>query len=127
MSTVIINRVKVEFIDILDLIISEMAVLMKSKPKYWEIADNDSKDDLTRYVVKSTVRNKEDFTRIKFELIKWIKKMPLPCDRIMPYEYHDHDTQLIDFDQKDRLIESRKTRKEKDEDMKIKELLQRRA
>lgn len=53
-----------------------------------------------------------DMTRFKFEHIKYVKTLPDPEDRVADFECRD-EFGLVDWDARDKLVDSRKTRKER--------------
>jgi hypothetical protein len=57
----------------------------------------------------------DNFTRFKFDAIKWIKKRPRPEDRVWLFEISDPDVNSS-FEKLDHLIDSRKTRVEKEKE-----------
>ena len=65
-----------------------------------------------------------NFERFKFHLIKWIKKRPNPEDRVLNFEALNEDG-VWDYDRESFLIETRKSReekqKEKDDEMAMRE------
>ena len=56
-------------------------------------------------------------TRFKFEHVKYIKTLPNPEDRVADFEIRDKNL-LPDFDKERKLIESRKTREERQAEIK---------
>ena len=68
--------------------------------------------------VDMQIMTPEEFSRFKFELVKWIKKKPEPDDRVMHFETEIDG--LWSYDKEMRLIESRKTRIEKAKELKDK-------
>ena len=61
------------------------------------------------------ILDKKEFLKFKFELTKFIKKHPDPEERYYPYEVQEGGCYSII--KEERLIESRKTREEKNKDM----------
>lgn len=57
----------------------------------------------------------KDFIMFKFELIKYLKKKPIPDDRVLPCECLENGTWSMHKEEK--LIEARKTRYEKQKEL----------
>lgn len=90
-------------------------LLLRPIKKYAPIASN-LKDTSIRFFVVVDDIDEESIRRLKFEHIKYIKTLPDPADRVADYEIRDADG-LPDFDREAKLIESRKTRKEKEDEL----------
>jgi len=89
----------IAFSDVLDLCPKRESVLIKHQVSPW-----------CREIVLGG-----NFSRFKFEAIKWIKKRPRPEDRCWMFEIDDPEPGKS-FEKLDQLIESRKTRLEKEKE-----------
>lgn len=105
------------YIDMIySLIPSRRVMLIRYHPYYASISD---KQNIIPKgcLIPVTVDDEKEFNKIKFEYIKHIKKAKNPEDRVADFEYMD--TRMIpDFEKMDRLIEKRKTREEKAQELK---------
>ena len=97
--------------DILGIVEASCKVILRSKSDYLEIADD--KNDMLSDVVIGVTLCKKDYRKVKFEFIKYIKTLSDPEDRVDDSECKDENG-VMDFAKRDRLIESRKTREERD-------------
>ena len=116
------NSDKELYVDMIKEIIPERQVILLKPHSYYEsIRDKDS-DQWKEFFFPVTIKDSKAFEKIKFEYIRWIKTAPDPQDRVADFEYQTPG-ELPDFDRLDKLIESRKTRQEKqkeiDEDIEL--------
>ena len=100
---------------IFGLLPKDKAIILRPHNYYRSIADN-RRDPMSKHLLKVILESQEQFNRLKFEFIKYIKTLPKPEDRVMDFEY-ENEKGLPDFDKMRRLIEMRKTREEKSQEM----------
>ena len=110
-----VGDVQVFMAHVLDLIPEKRQMLLRATRRYYEIAD-DMDDPLSEHVIKVTIDNQKLFNRIKFTLIKYLKSLPKPEMRVLDFEFRDSNG-LPNFDEFERLVESRKTRLEKESEL----------
>ena len=91
-------------------------VLLKPFKMYAELATNLNCSSIRYHICVDDVED-TDMSRFKFEHIKYIKTLPNPDDRVADFEIRDKNG-LPDFDKERRLIESRKTREERQAEIK---------
>lgn len=84
--------------------------------EYYRGLSTTPEDPLLKYGILIEGISDQDFAKIKFEWIKFIKTRPNPDDRVADFEWRDKDG-LPDFDKLERLIERRKTREEKQKEL----------
>ncbi len=59
-----------------------------------------------------------EFNKYKFELIKYLKKLPKPEDRYLPYEIVDQDN-VYSLEKELAIMKSRQTKEEQDEEQSL--------
>lgn len=91
-------------------------VLLRPLKIYADLATNLQCQSLQFFICVDDVEDK-DMTRFKFEHVKYIKTLPNPEDRVADFEIRDKNL-LPDFDKERKLIESRKTREERQAEIK---------
>jgi hypothetical protein len=100
------------FIDYIMMIIpSKKAIVIHPHESYLPLAD-DPKDSANKFGIFCSISSDQVLKDIKFKYINYIKTLPNPEDRVAAFEYK-RDDGSPDFEKMDRLIERRKTRKEK--------------
>lgn len=92
----------IQFSNVMGLIPEQLAVIVRSSTTPW---------------AKKICMEKESFMRFKFQAIKWIRKRELPEDRCWYFETLNKNG-CWSFEKQEKLIESRKTRKEKAQEKK---------
>lgn len=96
-----INICEIPFESVIDLCINKMSVIYKVGREAGS--------------VKIMILSDQAFYKYKFELIKWLKKRPNPEDRVMRFETEGDG--IWSFKKEQRLIEARKTREEKHDEL----------
>lgn len=112
----IYKDINIEPHDIKCVIPHNKRVLLRPLRVYADLASNLKDSSLQFFICVDNVED-ADMTRFKFEHIMHLKKMPNPEDRVADFEWRD-DNNLPDFDKLDRLIEKRKTRQERQAEIK---------
>lgn len=102
--------------DIMHVIPQNNRVILRPLKKYASIASNIGDASLRYHLCVNDVDD-ESMAKIKFEYIRYIKKLPNPANRVADFEILD-DNGFPDFEKEQRLIESRKTRKEREVEIK---------
>ena len=91
----------IDFNTVVDLVPSECTVIVRTGPDAFDL--------------EKVILTQSDFALFKFEAIRWVRKRPDPQDRLFHFEtIGEHG--VWSFDKEQRLIESRKTRNEKDKE-----------
>ena len=107
-----VRGVAINVDEIIDLMPMKLAITINSEnPEHHKIAAKKWKNILFIEVNSETL-----FQEIKFKYIQYIKKHPDPKSRVAYFEVKNEHG-FIDFKKYDRLIEMRKTRKEKQKEM----------
>lgn len=91
-------------------------VLLKPFNIYAEIATNLSCQSIQFFICVDDVDD-ADMAKFKYEHIKYIKTLPNPEDRVADFEIRDEQG-IPNFDRERKLIESRKTRQERQAEIK---------
>jgi hypothetical protein len=111
-SKIKLGEIEIFTDDVIDLIPGQETVLLKARRMYLPLVD---KID-NKYVFVAKIYKKIEFNKFKFDYIKEIKTRPDPEDRVADFEWRDANG-LPDFDKRDKLVEGRKTRKEKQQEL----------
>jgi len=99
--------------DVLDFNLENNAIFLKPSKESLAMADYRT---LKGAIVM--VLDQKEFNRILFEAKKYLKEKEDPEDRVFEYEWQDDDP-IRSLDKLDRLIEMRKTKVEKHEELKF--------
>lgn len=110
------NGVDIDPADIRCVIPWNRRVLLKPRKIYAELASNLRDSSIRFFIVVDDIENK-DMSRFKFEHVKYIKTLPDPQDRVADFEIVDKNG-IPDFDKERKLIETRKTRQERQKEIK---------
>lgn len=100
--------------DIKDIVPRRGLVVVKPYDKY--MLHNQNGSWPMRYGIHLHIQSKKEFDLIVFEYISHIKKNKDPEDRVAWFEYQTEDGRS-DFELQEKLIESRKTPKEKETEL----------
>lgn len=109
----IYNDIEIDLDDIKEVLPEINQVLLVPRKCYADLASN-LRDQSLRFYIRVKDIDNDSIKRFKFEYIKHLKTLPDPADRVADFEVLDSNG-LIDFDKRDKMIELRKTRAEKQE------------
>lgn len=104
------------YMDMISNIIPDKKLLIMHYHDYYKQWIDESSRVPHCSLVTVTVPDPDIFNKIKFEWIKWIKTDPNPDNRVADWEWRT-ERGLPDFDKLDKLVESRKTRAEKQKEI----------
>lgn len=115
-NTVTVNgfNIGIEFIK--DIIDHKQSIVTFFHLELNKMADERYRD-LERWGLMIPIKDKKEFNMIKFSYISHIKKREDPRDRVAHYECLDSNL-ITDFNKLEKLIETRKTREEKNRELK---------
>lgn len=112
-NNITIFNTEVDPDDVIDLRPGNNGLILSRREKYSQLADYVMRDRVALQILDDKL-----FNRVKFNIIKEIKKRPAIESRVLPFEYDDKDFIKM-LDKRDRLIEMRKTKEERQSDVEI--------
>lgn len=112
----IYNRARIDPKDIINVLPHIGAVLLRFKPEYTVLARGPR--DINIHNVSLHCLDDEAIAKFKFEHVKYLKTLPDPTHRVADFEYRD-ELGNVDFKRMDQIIESRKSREERDEEIQV--------